>query len=114
MRTELRLVLTHAGWEYCVLKRSLSPAPAPDSNMLVTAIEFEGRPEEAIFRTLNFRVSLIAYPIVALRKVRARLFVRARARRLWECVFFGGGLRRRRRRARQRLQRKGLHHSAKG
>jgi hypothetical protein len=71
VRTELRLVLVHAGWEYCVLKRTLTPMPAPESSdMLVTAIEFEGRPEEAILGTLGFRMSLIAYPIVALRKVR--------------------------------------------
>jgi len=61
-------VVMHAGWEYCVLKRTLTPAPVPDGDMLVTAIEFEGRPEEAILGTLGFRVSLIAYPIVALRK----------------------------------------------
>lgn len=69
VRTELRLVLVHDGWEYCVLKRALTPQPSPaDGDMLVTAIEFEGRPEEAILGTLGFRVSLIAYPIIALRK----------------------------------------------
>ncbi|KIZ05561.1 hypothetical protein MNEG_2400 [Monoraphidium neglectum] len=68
IRTELRLVLVHEGWEYCVLKRTLSPAPQPQGDMLVTAVEFEGRPEEAILGTLGFRVSLIAYPIIALRK----------------------------------------------
>jgi hypothetical protein len=56
------------------LKRALSHAPAPDGDMLVTVIEFEGRPEEAILGTLGFRVSLIAYPIVALRKVGSRGF----------------------------------------
>lgn len=74
VRTELRLVLVHDGWEYCVLKRVLPVhAVQPDSgDMLVTAIEFEGRPEEAILGTLGFRVSLIAYPIIALRKVCVR------------------------------------------
>ncbi|GBF87671.1 hypothetical protein Rsub_00382 [Raphidocelis subcapitata] len=68
VRTELRLVITHGGWEYCVLKRALTPAPTRDGDMLVTAIEFEGRPEEAILGTLGFRVSLIAYPCVAVRR----------------------------------------------
>jgi hypothetical protein len=68
VRTELRLVLAHGGWEYCVLKRALTASAPADSDMLVTAIEFEGRPEEAILGALGLRVSLIAYPIVALRK----------------------------------------------
>lgn len=71
VRTELRLVVSHGGWEYCVLRHALTPLAPADSNMLVTAIEFEGRPEEAFLGALGFRVSLIAYPIVALRKVRA-------------------------------------------
>lgn len=85
-------MITHAGWEYCVLKRALTAAPTLDGDMLVTAIEFEGRPEEAILGTLGFRVSLIAYPCVAVRRVRGQLWgtaaaaAAAGARRAWGAV----------------------------
>lgn len=65
-RTEFRLVVTHDGWEYTVLKRDLEAGQPTDGNrnMLVTAIEFEST--ALMMGNLGLRMAMISYPVVAI------------------------------------------------
>ncbi|XP_075265445.1 uncharacterized protein LOC142357807 [Convolutriloba macropyga] len=65
-RTEFRLVATHDGYEYTVLERELGAHRDPERKMLVTVIEFEST--ALMIGQLGMRVSLIAYPVVSIRK----------------------------------------------
>lgn len=66
LRTEFRLVVTHDGWEYTVLERELGAHRDPLRKMLVTVIEFESN--AMMVGHLGLRVSLIAYPVVSVKK----------------------------------------------
>lgn len=65
-RTEFRLVITHEGWEYCILERDLGAHLDSQRNMLVTVIEFEST--ALMIGQLGLRVNLIAYPVVSVKK----------------------------------------------
>ncbi|KAK9901371.1 hypothetical protein WJX75_008900 [Coccomyxa subellipsoidea] len=65
-RTEFRLVVTHKAWEYTVLERELGAHRDPLRKMLVTVIEFESN--AMMVGHLGLRVSLIAYPVVSVKK----------------------------------------------
>lgn len=65
-RTEFRLVITHDGWEYCILERDLGAHLDCHRNMLVTVIEFEST--ALMIGQLGLRVNLIAYPVVSVKK----------------------------------------------
>mmetsp|Transcript_17160 Transcript_17160/g.47891 ORF Transcript_17160/g.47891 Transcript_17160/m.47891 type:complete len:212 (-) Transcript_17160:322-957(-) len=65
-RTEFRLVAKHDGYEYTVLERELGAHRDPERKMLVTVIEFEST--ALMIGQLGVRVSLIAYPVVSIRK----------------------------------------------
>ncbi|CAL5228761.1 g11949 [Coccomyxa viridis] len=67
-RTEFRLVVTHEGWEYTVLERELGAHVDPLRKMLVTVIEFESSPLLMVGHALGLRVSLIAYPVISIKK----------------------------------------------
>ena len=69
--TEFKLVASHAGWEYVVYQSPLFnrdqdqdlPTLGPERPMFVTSIEFES--VAVVLGNLGIRVSLVAYPIVA-------------------------------------------------
>ncbi|KAK9821469.1 hypothetical protein WJX81_006655 [Elliptochloris bilobata] len=65
-RTEFRLVASYNGWEYTVLERELGAHRDPSRKMLVTVIEFEST--AMMIGQLGVRVSLIAYPVVSIKK----------------------------------------------
>ncbi|CAK0782536.1 hypothetical protein CVIRNUC_005754 [Coccomyxa viridis] len=67
-RTEFRLVVTHEGWEHTVLERELGAHVDPLRKMLVTVIEFESSPLLMVGHALGLRVSLIAYPVISIKK----------------------------------------------
>lgn len=68
VRTELRLVLCYRGWEYTILKRDTTHSdPGPEQTIRVMTAEFMG--SDPLMAALGLRISLIAYPVVALRKV---------------------------------------------
>ena len=65
------LLVLHAlqGWEYTVLERELGAHRDPLRKMLVTVIEFESH--AMMIGHLGLRVSLIAYPVVSVKKASA-------------------------------------------
>ncbi|KAK9829323.1 hypothetical protein WJX72_005191 [[Myrmecia] bisecta] len=65
-RTEFRLVASYGGWEYTVLERELGAHRDPERKMLVTVIEFEST--ALMIGHVGVRVSLIAYPVVSVKK----------------------------------------------
>lgn len=67
VRTELRLVLCYGGWEYTILKRDTTHNdPGPEQTIRVMTAEFMG--SDPLMAALGLRISLIAYPVVALSK----------------------------------------------
>jgi hypothetical protein len=56
------------GWEYTVLERELGAHRDPLRKMLVTVIEFESH--AMMIGHLGLRVSLIAYPVVSIKKAK--------------------------------------------
>jgi hypothetical protein len=70
MRTEVRLVLLYRGWEYTVLREDVTHRQAAgggDHNVHLMTSEFLGA-VDPIMAALGLRTSLVAYPVVAVKK----------------------------------------------
>ncbi len=76
VKTEFKLVATYRGWEYVIL--TLDPATTRDrpvsllspemKRLFVTVIEFES--VAIVLGNLGVRISLVAYPVISIDKVR--------------------------------------------
>ena len=67
-KTQFKLVVKHNGWEYVVEQYDLGAMPEPETRKLVvTVIEFES--VAVVLGNLGIRVSLVAYPVVCVKKV---------------------------------------------
>lgn len=68
-KTQFKLVVEHNGWEYVVEQYELGAMLEPEARkLIVTVIEFES--VAVVLGNLGIRVSLVAYPIVCVKKVR--------------------------------------------
>ncbi|KAF8061298.1 hypothetical protein HT031_004389 [Scenedesmus sp. PABB004] len=66
VRTELRLVLCYRDWEYTVLRKDSGRAARGDADIQVMTAEFMG--SDPLMAALGLRISLVAYPVVGIRK----------------------------------------------
>lgn len=69
VRTELRLAVSYQGWEYTVLKKDSSHSTSSRDGQEIQVMTAEFMGSDPFMALLGLRMSLIAYPMVALSKV---------------------------------------------